>query len=94
MTRSEKEGGRPEPRKVSRPTMEIHEDGSATVYLPENYLGDCSHCSKREATHLEWCKFDPPVSGHGIFPDVEGIWEGVCDNCCNPDQQHKTEDTK
>lgn len=76
---------------TEKPTVEVHPDGSATVTLPEGYLGTCTRCMEAEATHQEWLVFAEPVRGGQkvwtedeglvVLPDVEGVWVGVCDSC-------------
>lgn len=77
---------------VSRPHFRLNTDGSATVSLPPGYLGSCALCSA-EATHAEWCPFDPPIPavrvGALTLPECRGIWHHVCDAHCDPLARHK-----
>jgi hypothetical protein len=73
--------------------MKMNPDGSATVTLPPDYLGDCSKCFKRDATHSEWLEFLNPIPAIEVagieIPAASGVWTMVCDECCDKEAKHE-----
>jgi hypothetical protein len=74
------------------------------VRIREGYLGQCvadaMRC-KNDATHEEFHKFDKPLdtgvsnkmlenAGLPPMPSVEGVWEGICDEHCDPERKHRS----
>ena len=62
--------------------------------IKEGYRGLCAVCMKADATHDEYCAFDKvlpvPDALKGLMEPVTGVWEGVCDKCCDLSREHKS----
>lgn len=63
--------------------------------LTLEYTGSelCSKCFEKEATHAEWVEFKNtlplPPEVADIVGSMTGIWNGVCNDCCDPTTKHK-----
>lgn len=53
-----------------------------TVTISDDNLGDCAKCLRRPAKHKVYRAFTPPIkSSHPTLPDIEGVYEYLCDDC-------------
>lgn len=74
-----------------------------TFKIRDGYLGICARCSN-DATHAEYLPFEPDPAfdaamrrvaaeaaeaGIDVAPTMEGIWQQVCDDCCDEEAKHR-----
>jgi hypothetical protein len=68
-----------------KPTIEMHEDGGATISFPEGYMGTCGKCLTNDATREVYVEFLTPIPAKTIegmdFPECKGVNTFYCDSC-------------